>query len=379
MILIVSIAFWVSCREAYLPPAITNPNNFLVVDGVINSGNDSTIIQISRSRNLNDTFAITYEEQASVRITSPTGFSYTLQDIGLGKYVAPPLPLNPSSSYRLEITTMNGSQYASDYVPVKKTPVIDSLTWFQDDAVHCTINAHDDLRNTGYYRWEFVETWEYHSVFYSELGYDESSNSLFNRDSTNMLDKCWSTVPSSEIVISTTSNLAADVVSHYPIITINNGSEKLSVRYSILVKQYALTKDAFIYWQMLKKNAKELGSIFGTQPVKIEGNIRCINNPEEPVIGFISVSSVEQKRMFINKNELTGWHVDLPPALTLCEARIVDLSDAIKVLQRSPGLGPYYIIPVPPPFTTTATMALANKTCLECTFWGGTTQKPAFW
>jgi hypothetical protein len=43
-----------SCREVYEPPAVKSENNFLVVDGTIVNGDDSTVIKLSRSRNLAD-------------------------------------------------------------------------------------------------------------------------------------------------------------------------------------------------------------------------------------------------------------------------------------------------------------------------------------
>jgi hypothetical protein len=49
------ITGFLSCREEYLPPVLTSGNNFLVVEGILNGGTDSTIIRLSRTRNLSDT------------------------------------------------------------------------------------------------------------------------------------------------------------------------------------------------------------------------------------------------------------------------------------------------------------------------------------
>ena len=41
-----------SCRKPYTPPAIASPNSYLVVEGIINTGGDSTIIKLSKTVNI---------------------------------------------------------------------------------------------------------------------------------------------------------------------------------------------------------------------------------------------------------------------------------------------------------------------------------------
>ena len=85
-----------------------------------------------------------------------------------GIYTSPNLNLVLNQEYRLRITTSNGKEYLSDYVIAKKTPLIDSLGFRQEDkGVQVYVNAHDDSNNTRYYRWDFDETWEIKSYYYS--------------------------------------------------------------------------------------------------------------------------------------------------------------------------------------------------------------------
>src|SRR5258708_2508124 len=49
------IMFMISCRKPYNPPAITAPGSYLVVEGVINAGADSTNIKLSKTVNLSGT------------------------------------------------------------------------------------------------------------------------------------------------------------------------------------------------------------------------------------------------------------------------------------------------------------------------------------
>lgn len=361
----------IACREEYLPPAITATNNFLVVEGIINSGNDSTIFKLSRTKNLSDTTFDIPELFAGVTIESKTGVNYLLASRGNGIYSSGPLALNPGETYRLRVSTASGGLYESDYVPVKPTPPIDSITWKQDNDVTVYLNTHDDANNTRYYRWDFSETWEYHTFYDSNLGYDYVANLVYYLDSSQLLTRCWSSAKSADVFLGTTDNLTQDIVVQFPLTKILNGSDKMSFRYSIMVKQYALSKQAFEYWQLLKRNAKELGSIFGTQPAELIGNIKCISNPAEPVIGFVSASSVAEKRIFIKNNELINWD-SRSTQEALCTPLFAPLDSISFYLQKYRDYSPAY-------FVTNGPLAIAKNICVDCRLRGGSNNKPAFW
>src|SRR5580692_4434723 len=83
-----------TCREPYAPPAITNPNRFLVVDGFINTGaNTITTFNLSRTRNLGDSTVKGIPElNAQISIIGSNGNVYPLTDpAGAGIYSSTPL------------------------------------------------------------------------------------------------------------------------------------------------------------------------------------------------------------------------------------------------------------------------------------------------
>jgi hypothetical protein len=68
----------------------------------------------------------------------------------------------------LYIKTKGGEEYISDYVGIMDTPPIDSVAWRPDgDGVSVMVNTHDVTGQSKYYRWDYVETWEYESPFIS--------------------------------------------------------------------------------------------------------------------------------------------------------------------------------------------------------------------
>ena len=81
-------------------------------------------------------------------------------------------------------------------------------------------------------------------------------------------------------------------------------SDRLTQQYSILVKQYSLSREAFEFWNNLKKVNESGGSIFDEQPYLVISNVTCLNDPGERVLGYFQVSAVKQERMYITAHEL---------------------------------------------------------------------------
>lgn len=293
------------CKEEFNPPVIAMGTNYLVVEGLINSGQDTTTILLSRTTKLADTTVLKPKAGAQVVIEGEGNMHYLLLEKKAGSYVDQ-LSLN-NNKYRLRIHTSDGKEYISDFVPVKQTPPIDSVLWKKEnDEVQISVSAHDPQNNTKYYRWEYEETWEYHSLYVSYVEY--RNGEFYRRDSTNQINKCWQIVNSSDIAIGASASLNEDVINNHLLVHIDNGSEKTSIRYSIFVKQFALTKEAFDFWTLLKKNTQKVGGIFDALPSELTGNIHCVTNPQEIVIGFISAGTITKKRIFIGFDEdLAPW------------------------------------------------------------------------
>lgn len=57
----------------------------------------------------------------------------------------------------------------------------------------------------------------------------------------------------------------------------------------------------------MKKNTESLGSVFDAQPSDISGNVKCVTNPSELVIGYIEFTTLEEKRLFIDNKSLDSW------------------------------------------------------------------------
>ena len=374
ILFIICIGINTSCKKPYNPPAISANNRFLVIDGtLINSPDSPTVITLSRTVRLTDTTtASSPEAGATVSAESKTGQFFSFNELPNGIYQSNPLVLNAADQYRLNITTSSGDQYQSDFVEVKQTPPIDSITWQQQNDVLIYANTHDPVNNTKYYRWDFTETWQYRAPLESELGVENGLMYYVEDHPAAQKFNCWSTDSSTEILLGSSVALSQDVISMAPIATVLQNSVKLNVRYSILVKQYALTDKAFQYFQILKKNTENLGSIFDAQPTQLTGNIHSVKNPGEVVIGYFTASSMQQKRIFIDNSQVSNWHYLYPGRE--CDEILIEQNPVNYLIYDYPdtAYSAYY-------FSGRTGLKISRVSCLDCTLQGGTNQKPSYW
>lgn len=299
------------CRKPYNPPAISTPGSYLVVEGLIYSGSDSTVIKLSKTVNILRKTTVQPVPHALVTVESDQNNVYHLTEALKGNYVSAGLNLDKTRQYRLRIK-IAAEQYLSDYVPVKVSPPIDSVYYtLQPNGLTIYSDTHDPTNNTRYYRWDYQETWMIHSVPGTESSFKSNGDTVLVRDLVHDdIYTCWRSDTISTIVLNSSAKLSRDVISGNPVTSIVSISEKIADGYSILLKQYALTAGAYAFWQNMKKNSEQLGSIFDSQPSQINGNIHSLTNPSVPVIGYVSVGTATTKRLFIYNRNLPAW---LPP------------------------------------------------------------------
>ena len=323
--LFVVVAILNGCKEKYLP-AIKDANiNYLVVEGLINTGTDSTIYTLTRTYKLDGKAVIAPEWGAVVQVESDAGNVYPLPALlKPGRYGRRSLGADPTKKYRLRIITKDKHEYLSDFVESRTSPPFDFKYDFNNEALNFYLTTHDPSAKSIYYQHSFVETWEYEALI-------------------NKKSRCWHVVPSPNILLSSTANLSEDRINNKLILSVPGLSPKLDVEYSVLIRQTVLTRQGFEFFETLRKNTEAVGTIFDAQPSQLPSNIRCTTNPTETVVGFISCGTVTEKRFLIQLPDLpTKWFT------------IPDDSECRDT-------------PSPPPF------------CTDCRVLGGTTQMPSYW
>ena len=381
----------ISCKQAYTPPAITSSGSYLVVEGVINNSSDSTIIKLSNTVNIGSKVSSSPVLNATVAVQGDQNVSYPLTEIGQGKYFTTNLNLDNTHKYQLVITTATNKQYYSDYEPVLNAPIIDSVYFtISNHTIIINTASHDATNTVKYYRWDYKETWIIHSPYFSY--YKSNGDTVLDRDLLNdNIFECWSSDTSSTLVLNSTEKLKQPILKDNIITSFPISAERAAHRYSILVNQYALSADAYNFWTNLKKNTEKLGSIFDPQPSQINGNIHCLTDPAEIVIGYISVGTVTTKRIFLSNQQLPLSFYTSPYGDCRVDSLLykfyypgskipIDQVDINLNVNRGAITNP--LIPIDAiiarPHTPILGYTASSRFCVDCTL-RGTNKKPDFW
>jgi hypothetical protein len=370
----------IGCLEPYEPPEITETINILVVDGFLNSTDATAGVKLSHTSPIKSTSSGTPETNATVTVESEDGTSFTLVEKSAGYYSAEGVSLNIDNRYRLVIARSDNQRVVSDFIELTNSPPIDSISWEADaDGVNIFANTHDTSVETGYYYWDYIETWEYNSPVSSYIKWE--NNVPVFRGNGDDITKCWRSLPSSKIVVGSSLRLAENVIQRFPIISLPAGSNKLSIKYSVLVRQRTLSKDEYDFWKELQKTTENLGSLFDPLPYQVRGNLRDEGDPNTEVLGVFSGGSVTEKRIFIGVSELPANLRKFPtmycPLDTVCIFKRPNDQRCRVGLDELNGtellVGTLYDGPALWGYT------IGSPSCVDCREQGGTLTRPDFW
>ncbi len=360
-----------NCIEPYSPPELKTQDPILIVDGFVNTSGESRIT-LARLLPLTTDAMPSYENNATVWVEDSDGNKKYFTGDNLGKYTLVPQDF-PASEYRLRIITADANEYLSDFEPIIATSPIDSVTWRLTDNqnVEIMVSTHDDNTKNGFYRWTFEDTWEYRSLLNSHYIYNPTTKSLESR--TENIYNCWRSTLSTNINIESTVRFSENLVSEFPIARFSQSSERFRFKYSILVQQQSLSRNAYSYWRQVKQSNQDLGTIFGPLPAEIRGNIKSLTNSEEPVVGFFSIGTTETNRIFITNADMPiaeFWDTPYKGCKydTLFLTRIQDFQGPPFLIGGRLYEGDLLV-----------GYSYSTEYCVDCRQSGGTNIKPVFW
>ena len=360
----------VSCISSFDPAGLQERAGLLVVEGMILE--EGTTIQLSRTVKMNDALAFAdYVNNASIHIIDEGHniIAVAEQQIVNGSYIPGRYIVNdsisfmPGMKYALEMQ-IDGKLYRSAFLSPVHTPEIDEVTWQinDDNNIDIFVSTHDPDNLTNYFRWDFDENWEIRSPLFWESRYDPTTRTLIPQSiAGDNRYYCWASDHSKSLLIASTARYAETVIKNHKIHSFESGTSRYSYLYSISVKQYGLDNEAYLYFENLQRNLDESGSIFAPQPSEKAGNIQCLSDPEETVIGYVFATKATTYRLYI----------------PMVQLNLTGLEDQYTCIYEQSD---------PPDIETAYTWGLglygegyASLTCLDCTRRGGAKNKPDFW
>lgn len=300
-----------SCIDAYTIPeaTATGYEAEIVIEGRILAGEESAI-------HLAYTAPLNHEEEApdilnaQVYIVGQNGYRSEAAQFDLEDdcYVIDTRTLQNNTLYAVEVT-VDGDTYQSKFQHLMASPEIDQVTWRENPgsvSIHVTTLAEpDDPRHL---MWAFEEDWEFHAEV--DMRGTDRIKPVYNKEHYPELTEthnpylfCWMHDASRHILLHSSShlseNLAKDILLH----EISIDDIRISYLYSILVKQWSLTDEAYQYYSIQKQYTEESQGLFSPILSDYQGNIVCISNPDKRAHGYVLASNVTTKRIFIHEKD----------------------------------------------------------------------------
>ncbi len=374
--IIVMVAFMLpSCIKSYEPVIESKDAVKFVVSGQVVQGDPVQHINISKTSAIDrpQFFPVT---GCVVTITDDKGISYNATDKLKGDYEVyiPESALVDGAKFKVDIFTPDGQSLTSDFDEIHDCPDLDSV-YYQVEKIP-TNNPDRFIQGVQFYldfdasttsskkfRWESVETWEYHSTYPIEWYYDGVVHHVTPPDYSRFI--CWKTEIVKNVYTLSTENLAQNKYSFLPLHFVDNySSQRLVYGYSLLVRQYALSEAAYIYWDKMRINSTDQGGLYDKQPLAIKGNMRNTTFPDQDVLGFFGAAAVKSKRIFVT-NALVNEHFP--------SCAPIGLRKGLKEIL--PPDYPGYLYGDANGFS----MAVLIPECVDCLVAGGINVKPDFW
>lgn len=318
-------ALFGGCTEPFSPDLLPEAESILVVEATLS--NESKNHEILLSRSSQEAGTLQVEENASISIVDDNQQTFTFSESEAGKYISDiAFSAEPNRFYRLFITTSNGRVYASKSAALPQTTQIENVEAQKTvtdsglDGVTITVDSFDPTGNSTYYRYEYEETYKIIAPLWSpdELRVVSEENmtvGIFER--INQDRTCYATDRSNTIILTKTSGVGEDRVTDFSVRFLNQNNYIISHRYSILVKQYVLSREAYTFYEKLLEFSGSASLFSESQPGFINGNIFPEDDGNDRVVGIFEVSSVSEKRTFFNYSDFFPEE-ELPPFVDGC-------------------------------------------------------------
>ena len=298
----------------------------LVIDATITNELKHQEVILSRTYAFEEE-ATNPETNAEVRIASDNG-EFIFQEIENGKYVSnTAFKAESNTNYSLKVTTNNGQLYSSSPMQLTQATQIDQLYAVREtndqgeNGMAIYVDSYDPFGKSKNYRYEYEET--YKIIAPTWVPEDILVLDEFFPCTVDLVPKaqeeqvCYNTVKSISINQTNTNSLTEDRVTRHLIRFINEDNYIISHRYSILLKQYIPSQEAYTYYETLNHFSEESSLLSQVQPGFINSNVFSESNPSENVLGFFDVSSVSLERIYFNYRDFYPDE-NLPPFPVIC-------------------------------------------------------------
>ena len=386
---IICVIILSSCIEEYHLSnnvVLTSPD--IVIQGHIISGNKSVFF-LSQTQPLGSDQKIESVLNAEITIIGQNGFQSDAAkyDIENDFYIINTEDLPSNTLYAIKVNVEN-EVYQSEFQALMKTPEITDITYKErEDGISIHVTTYGDENSSPYYLWAYEEDWEYHAQvdiagvkgfpIYSSKYYPDGF-----KNGINPYYYCWKHNNSKIINLYNTEVLDENSAKEIEFLRIPIDDCRISFIYSILLKQYSLSKEAFQYYSLMKLYTQESSGLFTPMPTEVKGNVTCTSNPSKRVQGYVLASDCKTKRMFIYESDFKQIRSKYDGGCYSEKARAGEMLRWEMRIWNEGAVGVNSYMPELQPLLNPQYMDtwFFSRECIDCRAVDGATKKrPDFW
>ena len=342
ILFILLIGLVTSCYKVY-DPQVDTTEKVLAVDGLLTNQTDAYHEVLSYTRPFNSTEKSTPVSSANVYVTDNLGNSYVFTEKGKGEYRSDSLQFKgiPGGIYRLHIVTPDGTEYESD--PQRLFPEVDPDSVYAEFDTKETLERYSGLKVYTHGADILVDIHNQSDTLprfritsnlvmeYSWVAYVQKNR---GDDLIHFDFYCWKTVNANSNFNLTDEEYSLNSASikkhqacffddYFYVFAMSYGlevnwddttgtpteraSQDVLIQHRILyLNQYTLNNETYLYYKSLNEQMQSEGKLFDPIAAQLNGNIKCISDPEKSAIGFFEASSVSNSEYIVDFHNLTN-------------------------------------------------------------------------
>ena len=302
-----------SCEEIYLPE-LEKMDNLLVVEARFVYGQPGQIVRLYRTVNFNDPMGIYPKvSNAMVRLVDGQGTSMELSSQGEGLYYLGH-DLKANENYKLVIK-LEGKEYESAYQSVPVVSEIDSVyaVYMEKVVPSGTDQSADELgRLRGFQLYADIGRGEgtaYYRFTHRLIAqYSYNINKPVNGIPTDITVFAWQSMTPGGIfnIASPPEYSSQSGIVKHPLVFLNRDytiQKQDTATYFqgwiSITSQYAISEGTWEFYRDLNRQLSAGDKLFDPMHTQARGNLRCVSDPSEVILGNFEISTMKESRYFL--------------------------------------------------------------------------------
>ncbi len=374
LLLVLLLLMGYACVSPYVAD-IENEPELISIEGSLIKGEEEQTVKVSITASLNtSTFIPVRGCDVSLIDEFDNAWNYRDLSGGIYRMSMPDEEMIHGRHYKIRVITADGNVYESDYEMLNPGIEVDSVYYDIEDKVdemtgdpysgiqfYLDVKAGED--ESRYFRWRIDETYEYTSFGPISYFYLDDTHTPTVPVDEWAVYRCWQGGEISGLFQSSTMNLSQNEKKRIHLNYVSALTERLRLKYSLRVKQYTLSENAYNYFEQNRLATEEADGLYTRQPRQPITNIGNVDDEDERVLGYFWVSTQTSQRIFVSRIEEMDVMAE--------DCAYWEYSD----LEDGEGPFPIYLFDD----KNSGKLYTSSRDCFDCTRRGGSNIKPDYW